>query len=72
VYVSWDGQIRSIDSARNCLVKEPAEPGAYQVQACYGTSTRAVAAGTDVADVKCLTRDFVYPSNEVTVMIDTP
>ena len=63
-YAAWDGLVRTIDTANNCVLTAPAPSGTYRAEVCYGTATNTVSAGTDVASPACVARDFVYPVEE--------
>jgi len=65
IYITWDGFLRRVDPLRNCVTKEPATAGSYQVQVCAGASTTSVGTGQDVSNPQCAVQDFTYPTKQV-------
>jgi hypothetical protein len=70
IYLTWDGQVWSVDEENQCLTSAPAAAGTYQVEVCYGGTALDSGAGPVVQNAGCRTQEFTYPTDRVTVTVN--
>ena len=65
VYLTWDGNIRTINEADGCLETAPAPAGDYTAELCFGWQVEETEYGKDVKSPQCQEIPFTMPAEKV-------
>jgi hypothetical protein len=76
VFTTWDGnlyvEVQDAQTGGLCETPEPAPPGEYSVELCFGASVLDDDSGNSVLDVVCVTEPFELPTESVFAQAQYP
>jgi hypothetical protein len=62
-FLTWDGRMRVEDPVNHCWKREPAPPGDYEVEACFGWAAEDTGAGLVVENPFCIQKTVTLPAD---------
>jgi len=70
VALTWDGRLRTLDTAKGCMVATPAPAGNYTATFCFGSQVMATGSVGDVVSPTCFDKPFTLPQKAVVYTVN--